>query len=143
MADYKRSLFDGVKNNTKAGIDMKRKLLIACLIPLSCLALALTAWAYYYGVTNGSSDEAIPDVRQEDKRIAVEAITTQAVVRTTRYSGVVEAFQRAKLVFRVEGPLVAINVRPGDRVKKGDLRCRLILAIFRTMSKRPKLSLTP
>jgi len=43
----------------------------------------------------------------------------QEVVRS--YPGTVRADRTAKLAFRVSGPLVRVNIKPGDAVKKGEL----------------------
>ena len=47
------------------------------------------------------------------------------------YPGVVRANCEAQLAFRVGGPLVAVNVRPGDRVKQGQLLMQIDQRDFR------------
>lgn len=58
---------------------------------------------------------------QLPKSVSLETITAETVCPKVVYPGIVQAFETTKLAFRVGGPLVEINVKPGDRVKKGDV----------------------
>jgi len=53
--------------------------------------------------------------------VVLERVHTinQEVVRS--YPGMVRASRTAKLAFRVSGPLIRVNIKPGDAVKKGAL----------------------
>ncbi len=49
------------------------------------------------------------------------------------YPGTVEALKKADLAFRVQGQLVELPVKPGRRVKEGDLLARLDDAVYRNV----------
>lgn len=49
------------------------------------------------------------------------------------YPGTLEAMKKADLAFRVQGQLIELPVKPGLRVKKGDLLARLDDAVYRNV----------
>lgn len=60
-------------------------------------------------------------VALDTKPVAAQSVRKAVVSQSVQYPGLIEAFQTANLVFRVSGPLIEINVVPGDKVKKGDV----------------------
>lgn len=53
--------------------------------------------------------------------VIVEKVSLSRQAPVTLYPGIVHACRSTRLAFRVGGPLVQMNIKPGDRVSKGDL----------------------
>ncbi|MGL6225484.1 MAG: efflux RND transporter periplasmic adaptor subunit [Thermoguttaceae bacterium] len=90
--------------------------------------LLLLALGYVlYNYTSSSSPEPSADQvtvapLNKEKKVVNTAVVEEIIVNhTSKYPGMVDSFQTAKLAFRVGGPLVEIKVKPGDHVKEGDV----------------------
>ncbi len=55
------------------------------------------------------------------KNIVLEKVFLEKINRSRRYPGTVNACNESRLAFRVGGPLIKVNIQPGDMVKKGDI----------------------
>lgn len=93
---------------------------------VTVIALAVISLGFVvYGNTRYPNVEN-PEIVQEKpivvpKTVSLAKVDRENVCPNVTYPGMVQAFETAKLSFRVGGPLVEIKVKPGDRVKKGDV----------------------
>lgn len=53
--------------------------------------------------------------------VVLESVVSTNINTTKRYPGTIRASRTANLAFRVAGPLVRVDVKPGDAVKKGQI----------------------
>jgi len=91
-------------------MNLKLNLLFAAIIPLLFLNACQKEQA--------EKQEIIQPVR------AIKLINTGIVINDV-YPGRAKATQEANLSFRVSGPLIALSVDIGDKVKKGDVLARI------------------
>ena len=101
------------------------------VVPAIVAGLAITM-----GMRNHSS-EALPAgsrsvsethqtaQQQVPRRVGVAQVTASVGQRTATYPGTTKASQAASLAFRVGGPLITVDVKPGDRVSQGDVLMRI------------------
>lgn len=103
---------------------MKKTLFILCTLTVVMLASGI---AYTQKIKNDSSGEPISvsdtksaPVQQISHTVILEKLTMTRVENTKQYPGSVKACKETSLAFRVGGPLIQVNVKAGDQVKKGD-----------------------
>lgn len=60
-----------------------------------------------------------PPAKQISRAVVVEKVSATRLKNITRYPGSVKACRETRLAFRVGGPLVQVNIKAGDQVKKG------------------------
>lgn len=87
--------------------------------------LVLAAVAFFLvmrraGSAAGGAEAELRALAAEPRPAAIEAVRG-ASSGGRRYPATVRAAKEAPLSFRVAGPLVAVPVQPGDRVRRGDL----------------------
>ncbi len=71
------------------------------------------------------------DTKQTSHAITWENVQTSSPDSAISYPGTITACKKTKLAFRVAGPLVQVNVNPGDVVKKGQLLMQIDPQDFR------------
>jgi membrane fusion protein, multidrug efflux system len=84
-------------------------------ITLSSMAFVLVF--LLAGCSSESSEKPEPLIRS----VKVVAVSNNARAKTFSYTGVIKENSNTKVSFRVGGPLVQLNVKQGDFVKKGQL----------------------
>ncbi len=75
--------------------------------------------------TAKSSQAAQTTTQEPVRRVQVTRVTSGPVGALATYPGTAKAAQVASLAFRVGGPLVEVNIKPGDKVKRGDVLMRI------------------
>lgn len=65
------------------------------------------------------------DSMKEGHVVKIGEARAPGAARTTAYPGTVRAFSKVNLFFRVGGPIVEVNVQPGDKVRKGQILMRI------------------
>ena len=75
------------------------------------------------------------------RRVMVEAVTNSTEADVTTYPGTTKASQSSELAFRVSGPLIDVNIQPGDRVSCGDVLMRIDPRDFETEVKAAQATL--
>jgi len=59
------------------------------------------------------------------RRVQVARVTNVGMNALATYPGTVRAARVAGMAFRVGGPLIEVNVKPGDKVRQGDVLMRI------------------
>ena len=104
---------------------MKKMILIVCVLLIPLLICDI---AFSKKTTNDSPDETSifseinpSSVQASSHTVILERIRQTQVKNTKQYPGSVKACKETRLAFRVGGPLIRVNVKAGDRVRKGDI----------------------
>ena len=106
---------------------MKKNIFILCL--LGGLLLVSTP-AFTQKNTNndkaatresGNTPSSKAAMAPASRTVVVEKLTLSNGETATRFPGTVQACRETRLAFRVGGPLIEMNINPGDQVKKGDV----------------------
>ena len=84
----------------------------------------LTQIALLVAVASGCSNEAKVEIKPTQP-VAVITLGESYFNHDLRFSGVLEAQEKARLAFRVAGTLIEINVAQGEHVEKGQVIARL------------------
>lgn len=84
----------------------------------------LTQIALIIAVATGCSNDSTVEVKPTQP-VSVITLGENHINHDLRFSGVLEAQEKARLAFRVAGTLTEINVAQGDRVEKGQVIARL------------------
>jgi membrane fusion protein, multidrug efflux system len=74
---------------------------------------------------SGTTQSQSSSQQQAPRRVGVAQVTTGVGRSTTTYPGTTKASQTANLAFRVGGPLIAVDIKPGDQVSQGDVLMRI------------------
>ena len=104
---------------------MKKNIFILCILGGLVMASGV---AFTHKKGNDPGAPSTPSQKQKPapapllaRAVVVEKATLSRQAASTLYPGSVQACRETRLAFRVGGPLVQMNVKPGDQVKKGDL----------------------
>ncbi|SMC78068.1 RND family efflux transporter, MFP subunit [Desulfocicer vacuolatum DSM 3385] len=73
------------------------------------------------GEPTGISQVTPNSVPQISHSVILEKLTMIQMENSKQYPGTVKACKETRLAFRVGGPLIKVNVKAGDRVKKGEI----------------------
>ncbi|ACN16481.1 MdtA [Desulforapulum autotrophicum HRM2] len=67
--------------------------------------------------------ETVPDASDaaDTRGVVIEKVGITNINAEKKYPGTVKASKTAKLAFRVAGPLIRVNIKPGDAVKRGQV----------------------
>lgn len=67
--------------------------------------------------------ETVPDVpgNADARGVVLETVGITNITGEKKYPGTVKASRTAKLAFRVAGPLIRVDIKPGDAVKRGQV----------------------
>ncbi|MCL1047852.1 efflux RND transporter periplasmic adaptor subunit [Shewanella electrodiphila] len=84
----------------------------------------LTQIALVVALASGCSNEAKIETKPIQP-VSVITLGESNISHDLRFSGVLEAQEKARLAFRVTGTLIEINVAQGERVNKGQVIARL------------------
>lgn len=83
-------------------------------------------------IESAGEPSAEPKTTQRVRRVRVETVSSQVSRDLAVYPGTTMASQASNLAFRVGGPLVEVNVKPGDHVRRGDVLMRIDPRDFET-----------
>lgn len=75
--------------------------------------------------SNCFATEPVPFDGQGSHPVVIEKIVSTNITGDKRYPGTVRASRTANLAFRVAGPLVRVDIKPGDAVKKGQILMKI------------------
>ena len=104
---------------------MKKTLFIVCILLVVILASGIAFTQKIKEESTGGplkvSDAPAPAVQQISRAVVLEKVTRSQLEKSKQYPGTVNACKETRLAFRVGGPLIRVNVKPGDRVQKGDV----------------------
>lgn len=70
---------------------------------------------------NNASDAPAPAEPDKPRPVTLASVECASGGQTRIYPGLLRASSQADLAFRVGGPLVAVNFKPGEFVRKGDV----------------------
>ncbi len=103
---------------------MKKTLFILCIPAVVMLASGVAFTQKIKkdsaGETMGTSDTKPAPGPQISHTVILEKLSMTQVENTRQYPGSVKACKETRLAFRVGGPLIQVNVKAGDQVKKKD-----------------------
>lgn len=85
---------------------------------LARLVVLIIAVCFGIGCENEASVQDRAPVIRAIKYTVVVAGRTE---KTKRYTGLVQAVDFTRLSFRVGGQVLKVNVKPGDKVRKGEV----------------------
>lgn len=98
----------------------KKILILACTVAVMAVGgFALTR--HMSSASDEGTDGKMRELFAEPRPVILEEVYDAQATRDRSYPGTVQASQEALLSFRVSGPLVKVNVQPGDLVKKGQV----------------------
>ena len=104
---------------------MKKKLFILCSIAVVMLAASI---AFTQKIKPDSSGKAFAALETESntmleksRTVVLEKVVVTPLENITRYPGSVKACNETRMAFRVSGPLIRLNIKAGDQVRKGDV----------------------
>jgi RND family efflux transporter MFP subunit len=72
-------------------------------------------------VSNCPAAESASSDTQASQPVVLERVVSTNITKDKKYPGTVRASRTANLAFRVAGPLVRVDIKPGDAVKKGQI----------------------
>jgi RND family efflux transporter MFP subunit len=99
---------------------MKKVLILSCTVAVLAVGgFALTR--HMSSASDGGTDGKMQALFAEPSPVMLEEVRYGQATRDRTYPGTVNATREALLSFRVSGPLVKVNVQPGDLVKKGQV----------------------
>jgi RND family efflux transporter MFP subunit len=88
-----------------------RRLIAVCMMAFMASCLLITEPGFARADENRSGSHGV----------VLERVHGISSGTAKSYPGIVKASNTAKLAFRVSGPLVRVNIKPGDAVKKGQV----------------------
>ncbi len=104
---------------------MKKTIFIVCTLLVVILASGVAFTQKMKKESTGEppkvSDATPSTVQQMSHSVVLEKVTRTELKNSKQYPGTVNACRETRLAFRVGGPLIRVNVKAGDRVRKGDL----------------------
>lgn len=103
-------------------MSVKKKILI--ITSGICIAVLGTAAVLGFAKMRpkeAANKETIADVLSQPRPVVIEKAAVIPHIRDRSFPGVVSAIEKTQLSFRIHGPLIELNVKPGDVVKKGQL----------------------
>lgn len=101
---------------------MKKKIIIALTLVVGLTGAGLVVMQQ----SNGSSTSSALQVesrplRQKQNSVRIEKVEMISLKRNATYPGSIQAVNKTQLAFRVGGPLIRVNIMPGDRVTSGQV----------------------
>ncbi|TWU40230.1 Multidrug resistance protein MdtA precursor [Novipirellula aureliae] len=117
--------------NTKLGCFIQRRWKLVSA--MTVIGIGSLAFQWFAGVSDGYAGSsrsanaegvALTETRQPHAVDVVE-VGSETFAAVTTYPGSIRAAASVDLAFRVGGPLVEVNVKPGDHVKRGDVLMRI------------------
>jgi len=106
---------------------MKKKLLMVacCTCILALLGGAAFLWREKVLSAGSANKDAIAETLSGSRPVVLEKVASTTHVKDRSFPGVVKAIEKTQLSFRIHGPLVEVNVKPGDSVKAGQVLMRV------------------
>lgn len=99
---------------------MKKKAIIFITLLVVFIGTGFVIIQQGAGSGNASALQSEPEsIRRKHHTVRVEAVGMTPLKRNTTYPGSTRAVKQTQLAFRVGGPLIRVNVMPGDRVTQG------------------------
>ncbi|MBN1126358.1 MAG: efflux RND transporter periplasmic adaptor subunit [Sedimentisphaerales bacterium] len=100
---------------------MKKKILI--IVSGIGLAVLVTVAVLWFTVLRHQEPkkDTLADVLSRPRPVVIEKVSANSYAKDRSFPGVVNAIETTQLSFRIHGPLIELNVKPGDTVKKGQL----------------------
>ena len=77
----------------------------------------------------------------EKKQVATEKVTKQDIIEVVSASGKIQPEVEVKISPDVSGEIVELNVKEGDRVKKGQLLAKILPDIYQSYLDRANAAL--
>ena len=101
---------------------MKKKAIIFITLLVVFIGTGFVIIQQSTGLGNASElqSESEP-ILQKHHSIRLEAVGMTPLKRNTTYPGSTQAVKQTQLAFRIGGPLIRVNVMPGDRVTRGQV----------------------
>jgi len=104
---------------------MKKTLFILCTLAAVVMLASGVAFTQKVkkdasGKPMGTSETKPAPEQQISHTVILEKLAMTQVENTKQYPGSVKACRETRLAFRVGGPLIQVNVKAGDQVKKGE-----------------------
>ncbi|MFK5954117.1 MAG: efflux RND transporter periplasmic adaptor subunit [Desulfobacterium sp.] len=103
---------------------MKKILFILCTLAVVMLASGVAFTQKIKkdssGKNMGTSETKPAPEQQISHTVILEKLAMTQVENTKQYPGSVKACRETRLAFRVGGPLIQVNIKAGDQVRKGD-----------------------
>jgi len=93
-----------------------RRLIVVGVIVLAALAVVVFLWPRFAGQSKGAVSKAPPSVPITAAKVVVKTVPFRLSA-----VGNVEAYTSVAIKARVDGQIVAVRFKEGDRVKKGDV----------------------
>ena len=102
---------------------MKKKILIitsgaGLLVIVGTVAFL---WFAKTRVKDSSNTNSLMELLSQPRPVVIEKVSLHPHVRDRCFPGVVSAVEKTQISFRIHGPLIELTVKPGDRVKKGQV----------------------
>lgn len=102
---------------------MKKKILMIVSGMCLLVILGVAAFLWFTKTQNDASahEGTLAEALSEPRPVLLEKISLTTSVTDRSFPGVVNAVDTTQLSFRIHGPLIEVNVKPGDAVKKGQV----------------------
>ena len=106
---------------------MKRRIVvvIAVLVCLASGAVAIKVFASRSDQPSVTPAERMQAIFSQPRPVAIETVGVANGSERVSYPGTVKACEKTELAFRVSGPLIAVNIKPGQIVEKGEVLMRI------------------
>jgi len=102
---------------------VKKKIIV--IITGMCLLafLGVAAFLWFTKTQNDASahEDTLAEALSGPRPVTLEKVSLTTSVKDRSFPGVVNAVDKTQLSFRIHGPLIEVNVKPGDAVKKGQV----------------------
>ena len=102
----------------------KKKLLQLLLLLLFLMVIIVIGFSCKVLIANNKNEinkNSFNHPKIQLSNVEVEKVKANSKNKLLTFPGVAKASHTAVLFFRIQGPIVAVNVKPGDVVKKGQL----------------------
>ncbi|SDU42845.1 efflux RND transporter periplasmic adaptor subunit [Desulfobacula phenolica] len=101
---------------------MKKKTVVFMILLVVSIGTGFVIMQLSTGFGNAVALQSEPEqISRKHHSIRVEAVEMMPLKRNTTYPGSTQAVKQTQLAFRIGGPLIGVNVMPGDRVNKGQM----------------------
>jgi len=101
-----------------------KKRIIVIIAGVCLLAiLGVAAFLWFTKMQNDASahEDTLAEALSGPRPVMLEKVSLTTSVIDRSFPGVVNAVDKTQLSFRIHGPLIEVNVKPGDAVKKGQV----------------------
>lgn len=102
---------------------MKKKIIVIIMGMCLLAFLGVAAFLWFTKTQNDASahEETLAEALSGPRPVMLEKVSLATSVKDRSFPGVVNAVDKTQLSFRIHGPLIEVNVKPGDAVKKGQV----------------------